>query len=862
MENKLVRLFKITIALFAVLLLGVIGGFATAIAAQEPSGTEGEGAYILSLTVGEEATQYTDVLQGLEALNTQGGTLKLLDNVSLEEQEFNVTAENATLDLNGYELKSRISVGAGAKLTVVDSSEGKTGCINNPTGVSVSVSGTIVFDGLENLSQTYVAGTSGRIEVSNSSADRFWLITQGGTIEVTNLTASFLSMQVHFSLGYDGQCKINSGEFEEITLYSGDGVLTLKDVLADNRAFEKGDDIVSGAVVELQNVSVVEHIHEKNTFVDVGATHQKGCVCGWASDGEEPGLHALGEDGLCTGCGAEVAASVTADGIERYFVSLNRAISYADALGNSTIKLFASTNLESTSLYTDTLLDLNGYRLSLNGSIYIYYSTLTVCDSSEAKTGGIYRRHGSVTIGSYGGNLVIDGGEIVGAISANGYEDEVATIEINGGYFEADNSFELTEYTKLIVNNGTFVNQYLVLAGNNVSIEINNGTFESSEQLAYYFEDKGEGEFKINGGKFINVDLVYEVSDYGYPSAEEMLGIDGECEIVFMDEFANEIPVTELTDKYNGTMLAAHKGTVLEVTEEGHELVCQACDKAYGAQEHSNFIYKALESDPTCHDVVCGVCNYVSETVKHSGGKADCVDKAICEACESPYGEVDENAHTGGRANCTEKAICKKCENPYGELDKENHTGGVANCTEKAVCERCNEPYGEINPKNHKETEYKYIQSEENESEHIKLRTCCEEIIDTGSHKNGVATCTTKAVCTDCGLEYGTAPSGHKYQNNCDASCENCGEGREIGGHVYENACDTECNECKAKRGVTHLYGTDGKCVNCEKTTTSPAKPEEKMSTGAIIGTVAGTVVVFGGGAFALIWFVLRKRFI
>ena len=32
------------------------------------------------------------------------------------------------------------------------------------------------------------------------------------------------------------------------------------------------------------------------------------------------------------------------------------------------------------------------------------------------------------------------------------------------------------------------------------------------------------------------------------------------------------------------------------------------------------------------------------------------------------------------------------------------------------------------------------------------------------------------------------------------------------------------------------------------------------MSTGAVIGTVLATIVVFGGGAFSLIWFVLRKK--
>lgn len=47
-------------------------------------------------------------------------------------------------------------------------------------------------------------------------------------------------------------------------------------------------------------------------------------------------------------------------------------------------------------------------------------------------------------------------------------------------------------------------------------------------------------------------------------------------------------------------------------------------------------------------------------------------------------------------------------------------------------------------------------------------------------------------------------------------------------------------------------------------TDVEPNATEEggSVGTGAIVGTVIGTVVVFGGGAFALIWFVLRKKYL
>lgn len=42
-----------------------------------------------------------------------------------------------------------------------------------------------------------------------------------------------------------------------------------------------------------------------------------------------------------------------------------------------------------------------------------------------------------------------------------------------------------------------------------------------------------------------------------------------------------------------------------------------------------------------------------------------------CECGETS----DVGEHTGGEANCKDKAVCEKCEKEYGELDRTNHTG-------------------------------------------------------------------------------------------------------------------------------------------------------------------------------------------
>ena len=57
--------------------------------------------------------------------------------------------------------------------------------------------------------------------------------------------------------------------------------------------------------------------------------------------------------------------------------------------------------------------------------------------------------------------------------------------------------------------------------------------------------------------------------------------------------------------------------------------------------------------------------------------------------------------------------------------------------------------------------------------------------------------------CTSCGEinAYGT----HDYTNDCDTSCNTCGQTRNIN-HTYDNNCDTSCNICGATRAINHSY--------------------------------------------------------
>ena len=79
-------------------------------------------------------------------------------------------------------------------------------------------------------------------------------------------------------------------------------------------------------------------------------------------------------------------------------------------------------------------------------------------------------------------------------------------------------------------------------------------------------------------------------------------------------------------------------------------------------------------------------------------------------------------------------------------------------------------------------------------------------------HSGGTATCNSLAVCSNCGIAYGTY-SDHIYSNLADATCNACGHEREviespfIKLHVYDNECDTICNKCGEERTAPHKGG-------------------------------------------------------
>ena len=282
-----------------------------------------------------------------------------------------------------------------------------------------------------------------------------------------------------------------------------------------------------------------------------------------------------------------------------------------------------------------------------------------------------------------------------------------------------------------------------------------------------------------------------------------------------------------------------------------HELIVLTTCQEFG----HDWAEATCSAPATCKREGCGAT--MGEPLSHTGGKATCIDRAICELCGEPYGDFDPETHPDDATDAWNEedwdddaghhstwSCCGKPKYPY-EYHKWNNgvctvCGCVcihklntpANCHEQAKCHTCGISYGEKDPDNH---DLKwlgtYISNE-------KEPTCTEEgysgdircweyreimikgsVIPANGHSDSwEATCRDTAYCNVCGKHFGeTNPDNHAepwslYYIKTPTTHE-----------AHWNCCDMVKNEphdfdeegvCKVcKYGCTKHYGGYATCM-------------------------------------------------
>ena len=314
-----------------------------------------------------------------------------------------------------------------------------------------------------------------------------------------------------------------------------------------------------------------------------------------------------------------------------------------------------------------------------------------------------------------------------------------------------------------------------------------------------------------------------------------------------------------------------HEGGTANCTDKK---VCTVCGNAYGEVDSSvhksnEFVY--VSNGDGTHTKKYKCCNAVAaEPENCSGGTATvCGEKSVCEVCHAEYGEElahdwdtewttsetkhwhkckrtgceakkDEADHTvGTAATCTAKAVCAVCNAEYGEKDPDNHdleehAAKAPTCTEigwdaYVTCKRDGCTYTTYREKaalgHDWDTEWT---TSETQHWHKCKRTGCNAKNAESDHTVGTAaTCTAKAVCVTCNVEYGeknaenhtettyryetNGDGTHKKIHTCCGAAENAAENCSIDRWEVEDESDTALCVCGHEVSVFNKVVTAGR---------------------------------------------------
>ena len=151
-----------------------------------------------------------------------------------------------------------------------------------------------------------------------------------------------------------------------------------------------------------------------------------------------------------------------------------------------------------------------------------------------------------------------------------------------------------------------------------------------------------------------------------------------------------------------------------------------------------------------------------------------------------------------------------------------------------------------------------------------KAPTCTKSGLTEGSHCSRcdgatVAQQPVSAPGHDIVIDKAVAPTCTEPGLTEGSHCQVCGGARVAQkelpalGHEYDNACDSTCNSCDVTRTPAEHVDTDENST-CDVCSIALATGDEGTPTGAIVGIIAGSVVVVALCGFLVFRFVIKKK--
>jgi len=226
---------------------------------------------------------------------------------------------------------------------------------------------------------------------------------------------------------------------------------------------------------------------------------------------------------------------------------------------------------------------------------------------------------------------------------------------------------------------------------------------------------------------------------------------------------------------------------------------CKNCGLTYGTYAQHNFGTAWDYKDATGHAHKCKVCGINDTVVAHSGGNAKCGEVAKCAECKTEYGEPVQHKWSTEWSYTDTKGHAHKCSVCGDHDEVQEHSGGTADCQNKAKCAVCGTEYGKTGE--HKwGTAWDYTSSQGHA--HVCTVNGCDEHDDVVKHTPGKeATENDPQLCTVC--NYMIAPKKSHVHNTVkvDAVEESCtSAGKKA--HYYCESCNGYFSDSKGLKAI------------------------------------------------------------
>ena len=452
-------------------------------------------------------------------------------------------------------------------------------------------------------------------------------------------------------------------------------------------------------------------------------------------------------------------------------------------------------------------------RAENGGGVYFYgyYSdeVLTISDSVKIAGNTATGDGGGIAVKN-GGALTINGGSITGNNAAG-----------NGGgvYFNSKNSnaikisggIDISGNTKNSVNNNVYLptNKYITIAGELTGGNKIGVTTEATPDSSSYVRIATGHKACADPEKFLyENDNTLSVSTVISGSSAKL--------VVCKHSLSSDWSTDSSSHWHQCSICKGQKDTAAhtydrEVAVEGYKKSDATCTSkaAYykscvcGAKGTETFESGELnsdshtgslsdwKSDDSNHWKEYSCCGAHVDTAAHTGGTADCQNRAVCDTCNQPYGNLGSHDpasiwskdasghwHVCQTANCTEK------------LDFAAHTPGAAATEETA--QTCTECGYELAPA----LEHTHVWGEwtsNGDGTHTRICSKDSSHIETNSCSGGTATCQSPAVCAAC-----SQPYGDKDMNSHTGGTEVRGSVEATTGAAGYTG-DTYCKGCNTK---------------------------------------------------------------